>query len=248
MDGGAIEMVSTMMPEGAGSPRRAGYKASWSPSVADDGSVAFLSDQTAMTASNGDDPVGAIPNWTDVYVGRPDGTLIKASMNDDPQPVPAVGDSYDPQISADGSKVVFVVGGKSNMPKTSGDQNPDTDVYLRDLSANTTVQVNVPRRRRQPPPGRQRGRERGGVHVRRRPRRGRRQRPGRCLRGQDERRAQPDPGRARQRRPRRLQRRAEPFAGRPHGGVRFPGLEPRRRRRQRRLRLVRPAATPPCPA
>ena len=144
MDGGAIEMVSTMMPEGAGSPRRAGYKASWSPSVADDGSVAFLSDQTAMTANNGDDPVGAIPNWTDVYVGRPDGTVIKASMNADPQPVPAVGDSYDPQISADGSKVVFVVGGKSNMPKTSGDQNADTDVYLRDLSANTTVQVNVP--------------------------------------------------------------------------------------------------------
>jgi Tol biopolymer transport system component len=144
MDGGAIEMVSTMMPEGAGSPRRAGYKASWSPSVADDGSVAFLSDQTAMTANNGEDPVGAIPNWTDVYVGRPDGTLIKASMNADPQPVPAVGDSYDPQISADGSKVVFVVGGKSNMPKTSGDQNADTDVYLRDLSANTTVQVNVP--------------------------------------------------------------------------------------------------------
>ena len=96
MESGAIEMVSTMIPEGAGSPRRAGYKASWSPSVADDGSVAFLSDQTAMTASNGDDPVGAIPNWTDVYVGRPDGTLIKASMNADPQPVPAVGDSYEP--------------------------------------------------------------------------------------------------------------------------------------------------------
>jgi Tol biopolymer transport system component len=144
MDNGAIDMVSTMMPEGAGEPRRAGYKASWSPSVADDGSVAFLSDQTGMTASNADDPVGAIPNWTDVYVGRIDGTLIKASMNADPQPVPAIGDSYDPQISADGTKVVFVVGGKSNMPKTSGDQNPGTDVLLRDLSANTTVQVNVP--------------------------------------------------------------------------------------------------------
>jgi Tol biopolymer transport system component len=144
MESGNIDMVSTMIPEAAGSPRRAGYKASWAPSVADDGSVAFLSDQTAMTANNGDDPVGAIPNYTDVFVGRPDGTVIKASMNADPQQVAAVGDSYEPRISADGTKVVFVVGGKSNMPKTSADQNPDTDVYLRDLSGNTTIQINQP--------------------------------------------------------------------------------------------------------
>ncbi len=144
MESGNIDMVSTMIPDSNSTSRRAGYKASWMPSVADDGSVAFLSDQTAMTANNGEDPVGAIPNYTDVFVGRPDGTVIKASMNGDPQQVPAVGDSYDPQISADGTKVVFVVGGKSNMPKTSSDQNPDTDVYLRDLSGNTTIQINNP--------------------------------------------------------------------------------------------------------
>ena len=144
MESGNIDMVSVMMPDSNSTSRRAGYKASWAPSIADDGSVAFLSDQTAMTANNGDDPVGAIPNYTDVYVGRPDGTLIKASMNSDPQPVAAVGDSYEPQISGDGTKVVFVVGGKSNMPKTSSDQNTDTDVYMRDLSANTTIQINVP--------------------------------------------------------------------------------------------------------
>jgi len=144
MESGNMEMVSTMMPDSNSTSRRAGYKASWSPSIADDGSVAFLSDQTAMTANNGDDPVGAIPNYTDVYVGRPDGTLVKASMNSDPQQVPAVGDSYEPQISGDGTKVVFVVGGKSNMPKTSADQNTDTDVYLRDLSANSTIQIDVP--------------------------------------------------------------------------------------------------------
>ena len=145
MESGNIDMVSTMNPDSNSESRRAGYKASWMPSVADDGSVAFLSDQTAMTATNADDPVGAIPNYTDVFVARPDGTtIIKASMNSDPQPVPSNGDSYEPRISADGTKVVFVVGGKSNMPKSSADQNTDTDVYLRDLSANTTIQINNP--------------------------------------------------------------------------------------------------------
>ena len=144
MESGNIEMVSTMMPEAAGQPRRPGFKSSWAASVADDGSVAFLSDQTGMTASNADDPVGGIPNYTDVYVARPDGSLVKASMNTDPQPVKTEGDSYEAQISGDGTKVVFVVGGKSNMPKTSADANPDTDIYVRDLSANTTTQINSP--------------------------------------------------------------------------------------------------------
>ncbi|MEW6474011.1 MAG: hypothetical protein AB1679_17305 [Actinomycetota bacterium] len=144
MESGNIEMVSTMMPEAAGSPRRPGFKASWAASVADDGSVAFLSDQTGMTPNNADDPVGGIPNYTDVYVARPDGSVVKASMNSDPQPVKTDGDSYEPQISGDGSKVVFVVGGRSNMPRTSADQNPDTDIYLRDLAANTTTQINTP--------------------------------------------------------------------------------------------------------
>ncbi len=144
LESGNIDMVSTMAPEAAGEPRRAAFKASWSPSVADDGSVAFLSDQSGMTTVPAEDPVGAIPNYTDVFVGRPDGTVIKVSMNSDPQPVKTEGDSYEAQISADGSKVVFVVGGKSNMPKTSADQNPDTDVYLRDLNAKTTIQINNP--------------------------------------------------------------------------------------------------------
>ncbi|HET9769357.1 MAG TPA: hypothetical protein VFS16_00610, partial [Acidimicrobiia bacterium] len=143
METGAIEMVSTRAPDSNNTARTAGFKASWSPTVADDGSVAFLSDQTGMTASNADDPVGGIPNWTDVYVGRPDGTVVKASMNSDPQPVKAEGDSYDAQISGDGTKVVFAVGGRSNMPKTSADQNPGADVYLRDLSGNSTIQLNV---------------------------------------------------------------------------------------------------------
>jgi len=142
---GNIDMVSTMATTPDVPTRRAGYKASWEPSVADDGTVAFLSDQTAMTASNADDPVGAIPNFTDAYVGRPDGTVIKASMNNDrPAPVPAVGDSYDVRISADGNHVAFVVGGKSNLPQTGADNNFDTDVYVRDLAANTTTQVDVP--------------------------------------------------------------------------------------------------------
>ena len=145
MESGNMELVSTINPDSNSATRRAGYKASWMPSVADDGSVAFLSDQTAMTASNADDPVGAIPNYTDVFVAKPDGTtIVKVSMNSDPQPVPSNGDAYEPRISADGTKVVFVVGGKSNLPKSSADQNTDTDIYLRDLSSNTTMQVNVP--------------------------------------------------------------------------------------------------------
>jgi Tol biopolymer transport system component len=144
METGNIDMVSTMAPTPDISNRRAGFKASWQPSIADDGTVAFLSDQYAMTASNADDPVGAIPNYTDVYIGKPDGTVVKASMNSDPQPVPAIGDSYDPRISADGTHVAFAVGGKKNMPTTGGDANIGTDVFVRDLVANKTIQVSVP--------------------------------------------------------------------------------------------------------
>jgi Tol biopolymer transport system component len=144
METGNIDMVSTMAPTPDIPNRRAGFKASWEPSIADDGSVAFLSDQYAMTASNADDPIGAIPNYTDVYIGKPDGTVVKASMNSDPQPVPAIGDSYDPRISADGTHVAFVVGGKKNMPTTGGDANIGSDVFVRDLVANKTVQVSIP--------------------------------------------------------------------------------------------------------
>jgi Tol biopolymer transport system component len=142
---GNVDMVSTMAPTPDFANRRAGFKDSWQPSIADDGTVAYLSDQYAMTANNADDPIGAIPNYTDVYVTRPDGTVIKASYNNDPPAgVPTIGDSYDPQISADGNHVVFAVGGKSDMPTTSGDSNYGADVYERDLVANKTTQIDVP--------------------------------------------------------------------------------------------------------
>ncbi|HVW34328.1 MAG TPA: hypothetical protein VHL53_17475, partial [Acidimicrobiia bacterium] len=144
METGNIDMASTMAAT-SDNPKRAGFKASWQPSIADDGTVAFLSDQYAMTLSNADDPIGAIPNFTDAYATRPDGTVIKAAMNNDPPtPVPSNGDSYDVRISADGNHVAFVVGGKSDMPKTGSDQNFDTDVYVRDLAAGTTTQINLP--------------------------------------------------------------------------------------------------------
>ncbi|HZQ76049.1 MAG TPA: hypothetical protein VFE55_01885 [Acidimicrobiia bacterium] len=145
LQSGNIDMASTMAPTPDFANRRAGFKASWQPSIADDGTVAFLSDQYAMTANNADDPIGAIPNYADVYVTRPDGTVIKVSYNNDPPAgVPTIGDSYDPQISADGNHVVFAVAGKSNMPTTSGDSNYGPDVYERDLTANKTVQIDVP--------------------------------------------------------------------------------------------------------
>jgi Tol biopolymer transport system component len=146
MQSGNIDMVSTMAPTADFPNRRAGFKASWQPSIADDGTVAYLSDQYAMTASNADDPIGAIPNYTDAYVTRPDGTVIKAAMNNDrPAPVPAIGDSVDVRISADGNHVAFVVGGKKNLPTTGATTaNIGTNVFVRDLVANITTQVDVP--------------------------------------------------------------------------------------------------------
>jgi Tol biopolymer transport system component len=150
-DTGAIDMVSTWIPPGA-TDRQAGFKASFAPSVADDGSVAFLSDGFGMTASSADEPIGSNPNWTDVYVGHLDGTIEKASMNNDRTPVFAVGDSSEPRISADGTHVAFVVNGLSDLPQTGADQNPFTDVFVRDLVAKQTIQVNLPQDK-SPPAG-----------------------------------------------------------------------------------------------
>jgi len=149
---GQVLMVSTQ-PPGKNNPARQAPngKSSFQPSVANDGSVAFLSDATGLTGFDGDDPPGAKPNYTDVYVAQPNGNVIKASMSNSTYQAadgsthqsPATGDSYRPSISADGTKVAFA-SDATNLPTTGADQNPDTDVFLRDIPGGAVKLVDQP--------------------------------------------------------------------------------------------------------
>ena len=149
---GSVLMVSTQ-PPGKNNPSRQAPngKSSYQPSVANEGSVAFLSDATGLTGFDGDDPPGAKPNYTDVYVALPNGTVVKASMSNstyqgadgNPHQSPATGDSYRPSISADGTKVAFA-SDATNLPTAGADQNPDTDVFLRDIPGAAVRLVDQP--------------------------------------------------------------------------------------------------------
>ncbi|HYH50175.1 MAG TPA: hypothetical protein VEG38_11575 [Acidimicrobiia bacterium] len=149
---GGILMVSTQ-PPGKNNPARQAPngKSSFQPSVANDGSVAFLSDATGLTGFDGDDPPGAKPNYTDVYVALPSGSVVKASMSNSTYQAadgsthqsPATGDSYRPSISADGTKVAFA-SDATNLPTSGADQNPDTDVFVRDVPGNSVRAANQP--------------------------------------------------------------------------------------------------------
>jgi ribosomal protein L24E len=149
---GQVLMVSTQ-PPGKNNPARQAPngKSSFQPSVANDGSVAFLSDATGLTGFDGDDPPGAKPNYTDVYVALPSGSVVKASLSNSTYQAadgsthqsPATGDSYRPSISADGTKVAFA-SDATNLPTNGADQNPDTDVFLRDIPGNAVRTVNQP--------------------------------------------------------------------------------------------------------
>ncbi|HYT37903.1 MAG TPA: hypothetical protein VEN99_00245, partial [Acidimicrobiia bacterium] len=150
---GSYVMVSTQppAPNGRNPNRTPGGKPSYEGSAANDGSVAFLSDSTGLTGFDGDDPPGAKPNYTDVYVALPSGTVVKASMSNStynapdgsPHQSPATGNSYRPSISADGTKVAFG-SDATNLPTTGADQNPDTDVFIRDIPGNSIRLVDQP--------------------------------------------------------------------------------------------------------
>ncbi|HEU5447793.1 MAG TPA: hypothetical protein VFW57_02175, partial [Acidimicrobiia bacterium] len=149
---GSILMVSTQ-PPGKNNPSRQAPngKSSFQPAVANEGSVAFLSDATGLTGFDGDDPPGAKPNYTDVYVALPNATVIKASMSNstyqgadgNPHQSPATGDSYRPSINGDGTKVAFA-SDATNLPTAGADQNPDTDVFFRDIPAAAVRLVSQP--------------------------------------------------------------------------------------------------------
>jgi Tol biopolymer transport system component len=148
----SYKMVSTQPPDPArNNPNRTpGGKPSYNPSVANDGAVAFLSDSTGLTGFDGDDVPGAKPNYTDVYVALPSGGVIKASMSNSTYQAPdgsthqspAAGDSYDPVMSADGRFVAFA-SDATNLPVNGADQNPDTDVFIRDIAGNSVRLVNA---------------------------------------------------------------------------------------------------------
>jgi Tol biopolymer transport system component len=129
---GTVQLVSKANK----TPVRAPDRDSTDPSVADDGSVAFLSLATKL-ASDTADPR---PNAQDVFVARPSGEIIRATTNNDN--LLANGDSFDPAISADGSKVAFS-SLSDNLPTAGSDRNPDLDVFVRDLGANRTTMVSV---------------------------------------------------------------------------------------------------------
>ncbi|HET9772473.1 MAG TPA: hypothetical protein VFS16_16385, partial [Acidimicrobiia bacterium] len=136
---GTILMVSTQPPSGNSPSRKAGGRDSFQPSVADDGSVAFLSLAKDLTGVPSDDPPTP-PNYQDVFVALASGTVVKVSVSNVPnaegRPTPAAGDSYRPSISADGRLVAFA-SDSTNLPDGS-DNNPDTDVFVRDINGGRT--------------------------------------------------------------------------------------------------------------
>jgi hypothetical protein len=103
------------------------------PTVSDNGRyVAFQTKATGMT------PV-ADSAETDAFVrDRTTGTTKLVSLTDGDQP--ASGGGATPQISADGSKVAFSSGSGDIV---AGDTNGTTDLFVRDLSAGSTVRASV---------------------------------------------------------------------------------------------------------
>jgi Tol biopolymer transport system component len=134
---GQFTMASSAQPAAGKQPKGAG-RPSWDASVADDGSVAFISRDRDLT---GTAEVPPYDRADDVFVQRQaGGPVVKVTVNNNGET--ADGDSFDPVISADGIKVAFSTLA-TNMPIPGGDANPDYDVYLRDLGANRTLLASV---------------------------------------------------------------------------------------------------------
>jgi hypothetical protein len=102
------------------------------PSISDDGRFVAFETQSALVAS---DTNGA----TDVYVwDRGTGLTSPVSVTSAGAFVP--GQSRSAAISGDGTKVAFWSDASSLVP---GDTNAREDVFVRDLSAGTTVRVSL---------------------------------------------------------------------------------------------------------
>ena len=103
------------------------------PSISDDGRfVAFYSDANDLVPG---DTNGAI----DVFLrDRQAGTTTRISV--DSSGAQVLGDSYGPAISGNGQVVAFI---SSAATLVANDNNATTDVFVRDLVANTTTRVSV---------------------------------------------------------------------------------------------------------
>lgn len=109
--------------------------ASYSPVISADGRVvAFASDADNLVA-------GDTNQSTDVFVrDLSTGVTARVSVDSASPAVQGNGDSYEPALNADGSKVAFT-SAASNL--VTGDTNNFADVFLRDRVANATSRVSV---------------------------------------------------------------------------------------------------------
>ncbi|HEY3241052.1 MAG TPA: hypothetical protein VGL92_15900, partial [Acidimicrobiia bacterium] len=134
---GQFTMASAAQPAPGKQPKGAG-RPSWDASVADDGSVAFISRDRDITGTAEAPPYDRAD---DVFVQRQaGGPVIKVTVNNAGET--ADGDSFDPVISADGNRVAFSTQA-TNMPATGADANPDLDIYVRDIAAGRTVLASI---------------------------------------------------------------------------------------------------------
>lgn len=103
------------------------------PAISQDGYVAFESYATNLVPedTNGD---------LDIFVrDLNNNTTTRVSvMADGAQ---ANGPSFSPDISLDGSRIVFM--STANLTAMTGDDDNDADVFVRDLGSNTTIRVSV---------------------------------------------------------------------------------------------------------
>ena len=125
-----------LLPKAKDATRGAG-RPSYDATVADNGTVAFLSRARDLTepAECPDGATNCPRNATDVFVAPVDGAVVKVSVNN--EGATADGDSFDPAISRDGNRVAFA-SLATNLPTTAADANPDLDIYVRDLAAGQT--------------------------------------------------------------------------------------------------------------
>ncbi|MEG4318645.1 MULTISPECIES: calcium-binding protein [unclassified Microcoleus] len=123
--------TTTLVSVDSAGDRALGY--SHSPSLSADGRfVAFTSSATNLVP-------GDTNNEGDIFVRdrlTNATTLVSVSSSGDR----ALGYSYHPSISADGQKVAFLSLASNLVP---GDTNNQADIFVRDLSTNTTTLVSV---------------------------------------------------------------------------------------------------------
>lgn len=100
------------------------------PSLSDDGQrVAFVSYAGNLVPADAN-------GMADVFVKTVGGAIVRASLGDDESE--SIGESDSPSISADGNLVAFRSAGDLAPGLSSG-----SDIYVRDLVAETTVQASV---------------------------------------------------------------------------------------------------------